>query len=68
MMDDDDDDDDDDECGAVSEMLGSWNPNAAKTCLSAALSTTNLIWPDPGSNLGRRGEKPATNGLSYVKA
>jgi hypothetical protein len=28
------------------------------------LSTTNPIWPDPGSNPGRRGGKPATNRLS----
>jgi hypothetical protein len=32
---------------------------------SAALSTTNPTWPDPGSNAGRRGGKPATNRLSY---
>jgi hypothetical protein len=29
------------------------------------LSTTNPIWPDPGSNPGRRAGKPATNRLSY---
>jgi hypothetical protein len=29
------------------------------------LSTTNPTWPDPGSNPGRRGGKPATNHLSY---
>jgi phage-related protein len=28
------------------------------------LSTTNPTWPDPGSNVGRRGGKPATNPLS----
>jgi hypothetical protein len=32
---------------------------------SATLSTTNPIWPDPGSNPGRRGGKLATNNLSY---
>jgi hypothetical protein len=36
-----------------------------KTCPSATLSTTNSTWPDPGSNPGRRGGKPATNRLSY---
>jgi hypothetical protein len=37
-----------------------------KTCPSATLSTTNPTWPDPGSNPGRRGRKPATNPLSLV--
>jgi hypothetical protein len=32
------------------------------------LSTTNPTWPDPGSNTGRRGGKPATNRLSYGAA
>jgi hypothetical protein len=32
------------------------------------LSTTNPTWPDPGSNLSRRGGKPATNRLSYGAA
>jgi hypothetical protein len=32
---------------------------------SATLSTTNPTWPDPSSNPGRRGGKPATNRLSY---
>jgi hypothetical protein len=35
-----------------------------KTCPSATLSTTNPTWTDPGSNLGHRGGKPATNRLS----
>jgi hypothetical protein len=35
---------------------------------SATLSTTNPTWPDPGSNPGRRGGKPATNRLSYGAA
>jgi hypothetical protein len=34
----------------------------------ATLSTTNPTWPDPGSNPGRRGGKPATNRLSYGAA
>jgi hypothetical protein len=52
-----------------------WNENwqvrpkySEKTCPSATLSTTNLTWPDPGSNPGRRGGKPATNRLSYSAA
>jgi hypothetical protein len=39
-----------------------------KICPSATLSTTNTTWPDPGSNPGRRGGKPATNCLSYGAA
>jgi hypothetical protein len=39
-----------------------------KTCPSAALSTTNPTWPDPGANPGHRGGKPATNRLSYGAA
>jgi hypothetical protein len=50
-----------------------WNENwqgklkySEKTCPGATLSTINPTWPDLGSNPGRRGGKPATNGLSYV--
>jgi hypothetical protein len=39
-----------------------------KTCPSATLSTTNPTWLNPGSNLGRRSGKPATNRLSYGTA
>jgi hypothetical protein len=39
-----------------------------KTCPRATLSTTNPTWPDPSSNPGRRGGKPATNRLSYGTA
>jgi hypothetical protein len=39
-----------------------------KTCPSATLSTTNPTWPDPGSNAGRRGGKPATNRMRYGAA
>jgi hypothetical protein len=45
-----------------------WNEDrqySEKTCPSATLSTTNLTWPDPGLNPGRRGEKPPTNRLIY---
>jgi hypothetical protein len=41
-------------------------PNySRKTCTSPSLSTTKPTWPNPGSNPGRRGGKPATNRLSY---
>jgi hypothetical protein len=39
-----------------------------KICPSSTFSTTNPIWPDPGSNPGRCGGKPATNRLSYGAA
>jgi hypothetical protein len=39
-----------------------------KTCPSATLSTKNPTWPDLGSNQGRGGGKPSTNGLSYGTA
>jgi hypothetical protein len=52
-----------------------WNDNwqrkskySEKTYPSATSSTTNLTWPDLGSNLGRRGGKPVTNCLSYGTA
>jgi hypothetical protein len=35
---------------------------------SAALSTTNPTWIDPGANPGLRGEKQATNHLSHGTA
>jgi hypothetical protein len=42
-----------------------WNEDwQEKPRPSATLSTTNPTWPDPGSNPGRRGGKPATNRLS----
>jgi len=34
-----------------------------KTCTSATLSATNLTWTDLGSDLGLRGERPATDRL-----
>jgi hypothetical protein len=39
-----------------------------KTCTIATLSPANSIWPDLGSNPGRRGGMPATNLLSYDTA
>jgi hypothetical protein len=47
--------------GRETEVLG-------ETCPSATLCNTNPTWPDPGSNPGRRGGKPATNRLSYGSA
>jgi hypothetical protein len=35
-----------------------------KTCPSATLSTTNPTWIEPGSNLGLRGDRPATNAMA----
>jgi hypothetical protein len=48
----------------IVEQLVEWRL-AGETCPSATLSTTNPNWPDPGSNPGRRGGRPATNRLSY---
>jgi hypothetical protein len=39
-----------------------------KPCPSATLSTTSSTWTALGMNPGLRGEKPATNRLSYVTA
>jgi hypothetical protein len=48
-----------------------WNANwqgkpkyLEKTCPNATLSTTDPTWPDPGTNPGISGWKPATNRLS----
>jgi hypothetical protein len=50
-------------------MLGRGNRNTSrKPSPSAALSTTNLTWPDPVSTSGRRGGKPATIRLSHGTA
>jgi hypothetical protein len=39
-----------------------------KTCPSAILSFTNIIWTDKGANPGLHGERPATNRLGYGMA
>jgi hypothetical protein len=39
-----------------------------KTFPSASLSTINLVWTDTSANPVFRGEKPATNHLSYGTA
>jgi hypothetical protein len=58
---------DDGEFGGI--KIGRGNRSTRrKTCPSVTLSTTNPTWPDPGSNSGRRGGKPATNRLSYGAA
>jgi hypothetical protein len=57
------------EDGEFGGMNWQGNPKySEKTCPVANLSTTNPTWPDPGSNPGRRGGKPATNRLSYGAA
>jgi hypothetical protein len=53
-----------------SSRWNDWQPKPKyllKTYRSAALSTTNPTFPDPGSNPGRGG-KPETNRLSYGTA
>jgi hypothetical protein len=36
-----------------------------ETWQSATLSTTNIMWPEPGANPSLNGERPATNRLSH---
>jgi hypothetical protein len=43
-------------------------PNNRKICPSATLSTTNPTWTSLCANPGLRGEKPATNRISYATA
>jgi hypothetical protein len=38
---------------------------SGKTYSSAALSTTNPTWTEPGPNLGLRSGRPATNRVSH---
>jgi hypothetical protein len=47
------------------KLTGENRSTREKTCPSSSLSTTNPTWIDPGSNLGLRGERPATNRLSH---
>jgi hypothetical protein len=59
-----------DECRAIN-WWNDWQEklkNSEKTCLTAALFTTNQTCPDLDLNRGRRGGKPATNSLSYGTA
>jgi hypothetical protein len=43
------------------------NLKSRKTCFSASLSTVNLMWTGPGSNLDLPGERPETKLLSWHK-
>jgi hypothetical protein len=50
------------------KLTGKNRSTRGETCPSATLSTTNPTGTDPGSNLGLRGERPATNRLSHGTA
>jgi hypothetical protein len=52
---------DDVDCGAVGGMkIGKWNRSTLTKPAPVPLCP-NPTWPDPDTNPGRRGEKPATN-------
>jgi hypothetical protein len=60
---------DDDGCAAISG-INEWEGKrkySEYTCCSAALSTTDPTWLEPGSNPGRSGRKPGPNRLIYGK-
>jgi hypothetical protein len=57
---------DKDVCGAVDGMSGREYRYARRKLAPSA--STNPIWPDPGSNPGSGGEKPASKRLSYSTA
>jgi hypothetical protein len=48
-------------------LTGENRRSRRETCPSATSSTTNPTWSDRGANSGLRGEKPATNCLSYAR-
>ena len=50
------------------KLTGENRSTWAKICRSATLSTTNPTWADPGSNLGLRCDRLATNSLSHGTA
>jgi hypothetical protein len=50
------------------KLTGENRSTQGETCPSATLFTINPTWTDPGSNPGLRGERPATNRLSYGTA
>jgi hypothetical protein len=57
---------DEGECGAIGgTKIGRGNRSTRRKPAPAPLCPT---WPDPGSNLGRRGGRSATNRLSYGAA
>jgi hypothetical protein len=66
---------------SIPQMIHGWIQNSGgmiltgkteglgeKICPTASLSTTNPTWTDLDANKGLRGEKPATNRLSYGTA
>jgi hypothetical protein len=57
---------DDDECGAVSGMIGRGNRSTRRKLSQCRFARSK--WPDPGSNRGQRGGKPASNLLSLGTA
>jgi hypothetical protein len=59
----------DGDCRATGGMrICRGNRSTRRKSTRVTLSTTKPTWPDPGSNPGHRGEKPATNHLSYGAA
>jgi hypothetical protein len=50
------------------KLTGEHGRTRGKTCPSAALSTTNPTWIDPGRNSGLRGGRPAAKRLSHGAA
>jgi hypothetical protein len=59
----------DNECGqSVEWELSGEAEILGKNLPQCHFFTPNLTWPDLGSNLDRRGGKPATNRLSYDTA
>jgi hypothetical protein len=61
---------DEGDCGAIGGMkIGRGSRSIQRKPAPAPLCPPqNPTWPDPGSNPGRRGGKPATNRLSYGAA
>jgi hypothetical protein len=49
-------------------LSGGKPKNSKKNRPSTTLSTTSPTWTDPGTNLGLRGERVATNRLSHATA
>jgi hypothetical protein len=57
------------DCGAIGGMkIDGETEVLGENLLQRHFVTTNPTCPDPGSNPGRRGGKPATNRLSYGAA
>jgi hypothetical protein len=49
-------------------LTGENRSTRRETCPSATMSSTNPTYTEPGANSGLRGERPATNRLSYDTA